>query len=123
MLDRYIVTISFPGDFTTHKIQFSAFLKSSKIIKINLFYTNPYNKLLLFRISEYSKPFPYLKCKYSVRKTISQCLIKRNPRKSSLDRLKLIFTRMKFMEIKNVVNVYETPASKIRKYLCLKRDE
>ena len=30
---------------------------------------------------------------------------------------------MKFMEIKNVVNVYETPASKIRKYLCLKRDE
>ena len=27
------------------------------------------------------------------------------------------------MEIKNVVNVYETPASKIRKYLCLKRDE
>ena len=29
---------------------------------------------------------------------------------------------MKFMEIKNVVNVYETPASKIRKYLCLKRE-
>ena len=45
MLDRYIVTISFPGDFTTHKIQFSAFLKSFKIIKVNLFYTNPYNKL------------------------------------------------------------------------------
>ena len=43
MLDRYIVTISFPGDFTTHKIQFSAFLKSSKIIKVNAFYTNPYN--------------------------------------------------------------------------------
>ena len=60
---------------------------------------------------------------HSVRKTISQRLIKRNPRKSSLDRLKVIFTRMKFMEIKNVVNVYETPASKIRKYLCLKRDE
>ena len=44
MLDRYIVTISFPGDFTTHKIQFSAFLKSFKIIKVNTFYTNPYNK-------------------------------------------------------------------------------
>ena len=29
---------------------------------------------------------------------------------------------MKFMEIKNVVNMYETPASKIRKYLCLKRE-
>ena len=70
----------------------------------------------------YSKPFSHLKCKYSVRKTISQRLIKRNPRKSSLDRLKVIFTRMKFMEIKNVVNVYETPASKIRKYLCLKRE-
>ena len=77
---------------------------------------------LRLRISEYSKPFPYLKYKYSVRKTISQCLIKRNPRKSSLDRLKVIFTRMKFMVIKNVVNVYETPASKIRKYLCLKRE-
>ena len=51
MLDRYIVTISFPGDFTTHKIQFSAFLKSFKIIKVNLFYTNPYN----ITISYYSK--------------------------------------------------------------------
>ena len=29
---------------------------------------------------------------------------------------------MKFMEIKNVVNVYETPDSKIRKYLFLKRE-
>ena len=115
MLDRYIVTISFPGDFTTHKIQFSAFLKSFKIIKASLFYTNPYNKLYYdIRICNinwqsielfYSKPFSHLKCKYSVRKTISQRLIKRNPRKSSLDRLKVIFTRMKFMEIKNVVNV------------------
>ena len=43
MLDRYIVTISFPGDFTTHKIQFSAFRKSFTIIKVNLFYTNHYN--------------------------------------------------------------------------------